>query len=136
MWLCNYAGLTKGGCMASRYLISGTQLGILIALPSMEERQKLVDKIDKNQYTGYSKEDIADDVKMVIDTFGRTIRVNVGDLEYWLTNRQFSTIKGMMADNTTPNKISAIKFIRDEMGPVNIGLKEAKDLVESKVFNK
>ena len=122
--------------MASRYLVTGVQLGMLIALPSMEERQKLVDEIDKQQYVGYSKHDIADDVKDITDAFGHTIRVMVGDLEYWLTNRQFSTIKGMMADNTTNNKISAIKFIRDDMGPANMGLKEAKDLVESKVFNK
>jgi Ribosomal protein L7/L12 C-terminal domain len=122
--------------MASRYLITGVQLGMLIALPDMEERQKLVDQIDKQQYVGYGTSDITDDVKRVVDTFGRTIRVMVGDLEYWLTNRQFSTIKSFMAGSTTTNKISAIKFIRDEIGLKNIGLKEAKDLVESPIFNK
>lgn len=36
--------------MAGRYLITGVQLGMLVALPKQEERQKLVEEISEKQF--------------------------------------------------------------------------------------
>jgi hypothetical protein len=120
--------------MAGRYAITGVQLGMLIALPSMEDRQQLADKIEKYQYIGYSKNNITDDVRDLTNALDQGIVIKVGCLEHRLTRTQFSTIRNLMAGNvTTPNiaKIDAIKYIRGELP---IGLKEAKDLVESPEF--
>jgi len=40
--------------MGNRYLVTGVQLGILIALPTMEERQKYVEQITNIQYVDIS----------------------------------------------------------------------------------
>ena len=44
--------------MSERYWIKGTQLGLLIAMESKEQRQKLVDKIVDKQFIGNRKENI------------------------------------------------------------------------------
>jgi hypothetical protein len=38
--------------MSERYFVTGVQLGLLIALPNQEERQKLVDEIIDKQFLG------------------------------------------------------------------------------------
>lgn len=53
----------EGGNMAGRYLITGVQLGMLIALPTMEERQQLIDKIERKQYIGCSDKSVEVDAK-------------------------------------------------------------------------
>jgi len=51
--------------MAGRYLVTGVQLGMLIGQDKPEDRQELVDNIVKDQYVGYSKKPIKEDVKNV-----------------------------------------------------------------------
>lgn len=53
--------------MGSRFLISGVQVGLLKSLPK-EQRDKLLDKIQGEQYVGYSSEDVgADSVNLHLD---------------------------------------------------------------------
>jgi len=49
--------------MGERYLITGTQLGMLEALDSSIERHKLVEEIIENQFVGNSENNITIDVK-------------------------------------------------------------------------
>ena len=110
--------------MASRYLITGVQLGMLIALNEMDERQRLVAKIE-NQYVGYSLDDIHIDVKTINDILGNNIIVKVGILKYALTNTQYVEIKKFKADGL---RISAVKYLRDQTG---LSLKECIELVKA-----
>jgi hypothetical protein len=56
--------------MGARYLITGVQLGMLIALPDLDHRQQLVDKIERDQYVCTSDNDIKKDVKFVSEEIG------------------------------------------------------------------
>lgn len=47
--------------MGERYLVSGVQLGMLVATPSQEERQKIVDKIIDDQFLDNSKNTLEKD---------------------------------------------------------------------------
>ena len=57
--------------MSNRYLITGVQLGMLIALPKQQDRQKLVDEIQDKQWVGVSDKSIIADVKRVVKEFFR-----------------------------------------------------------------
>ncbi len=47
--------------MAGRYMVTGVQLGMLIALSEQSDRQELVDKIVDKQFVGNSNRDIKKD---------------------------------------------------------------------------
>jgi hypothetical protein len=47
--------------MSERYLVTGVQLGMLIAISDQEDRQKTVDRITKKQFIGESSGDVVDD---------------------------------------------------------------------------
>lgn len=49
------------GVMAGRYLITGVQLGMLLAT-STDKNQKLLKEIEEKQYVGQSESPIADDI--------------------------------------------------------------------------
>jgi hypothetical protein len=51
--------------MAGRYLITGTQIGMLIAIESKDEREKLLKEIEEKQYVGDSERDILEDIKVI-----------------------------------------------------------------------
>lgn len=55
--------------MANRFLITGVQLGVLIAMPSQDERQKLADEIQEFQWVGYAENPIVRDVEKVKGLF-------------------------------------------------------------------
>jgi hypothetical protein len=50
--------------MAGRYLITGVQLGMLVAIRTQEERQTLAKQIEDKQYVGFSNSSIEQDVEM------------------------------------------------------------------------
>ena len=52
--------------MGERYLVSGSQLGVLIALPTQESRQKIVDDIIDKQFIATSGQPIEADVHNII----------------------------------------------------------------------
>ena len=49
--------------MAGRYLITGVQIGMLLAIRDDEDRKELLDRIQKEQFIRNSKQSIKDDVK-------------------------------------------------------------------------
>jgi len=51
--------------MSERYLVSGAQLGTLLALEEKEQRQKIVDEIIDKQFIGNSDTNIVDDASSV-----------------------------------------------------------------------
>lgn len=53
--------------MAGRYLITGVQLGMLIAIEDRDERQQLVDKIVARQFIGCSDKHIEQDAKKLMN---------------------------------------------------------------------
>ena len=50
--------------MGNRFVISGVQLGMLIAMPSLHDRQKKADEIIKNQWLEDSDEPLSTDIKL------------------------------------------------------------------------
>jgi hypothetical protein len=50
--------------MGERYLVTGVQLGMLVALPK-DKRQKLIDEIIEKQFVGNSDESIEHDVSLM-----------------------------------------------------------------------
>lgn len=55
--------------MSERYLVTGAQLGILIASSEQEKRQEIVDEIIDKQFVGNSDRKIEDDVRSVSKIF-------------------------------------------------------------------
>ena len=51
--------------MANRFLISGVQLGMFIAMNKQKERQKLADKIQKLNWVGEVDHPIDRDIRLV-----------------------------------------------------------------------
>jgi hypothetical protein len=51
--------------MAGRYLITGVQIGMLIAMKDEVERLKLLKEIEDKQFVGESDRDILDDIKVI-----------------------------------------------------------------------
>jgi hypothetical protein len=51
--------------MGERYLVTGVQLGMLIALPTQADREELVNNIIDNQHIGSSEEDVKTDIKQL-----------------------------------------------------------------------
>jgi hypothetical protein len=49
--------------MASRYLITGVQLGMLVGLEDIGKRQEIAEEIEEDQYIGYSKKSVEVDVR-------------------------------------------------------------------------
>jgi hypothetical protein len=47
--------------MASRYLVTGVQLGMLMAIDDVDERKKLVEEIEDKQFVGNSNNGIVKD---------------------------------------------------------------------------
>ena len=52
--------------MSERYLITGVQLGILVASPTEQERQMLVDTIIEKQFIATSGQSVEADVHNII----------------------------------------------------------------------
>ena len=52
--------------MSERYLITGVQLGILVASPTEQERQMLVDTIIEKQFIATSGQPVEADVHNII----------------------------------------------------------------------
>ena len=49
--------------MAGRYLVTGVQLGMLLALEEKKEREKILNKIMTDQFVGTSEKSIEEDCK-------------------------------------------------------------------------
>ena len=49
--------------MAGRYLVTGVQLGMLLALEDKKERENILNKILEDQFIGNSDKSINDDCK-------------------------------------------------------------------------
>jgi len=50
--------------MGNRFIISGVQLGMFIAIPKQEDRQKEADKVIKDQWLEDSEEPLSTDIKL------------------------------------------------------------------------
>ena len=50
--------------MGNRFVISGVQLGMFIAIPSLHDRQKEADKVIKDQWIEDSEEPLSTDIKL------------------------------------------------------------------------
>ena len=55
--------------MGFRYIVSGVQLGMLIAIPNQDERKKVVDEIQEKQCIGQTCNSVEDDAKLLSDFF-------------------------------------------------------------------
>jgi len=51
--------------MAGRYLVTGVQLGMLVGMESLKDRQELVEKIEEGQFINNSSESIHADCEKV-----------------------------------------------------------------------
>lgn len=49
--------------MAGRYLCTGVQLGMLMAMENSDDRKKLLNEIIEKQYVGHSHESVEKDVQ-------------------------------------------------------------------------
>lgn len=49
--------------MAGRYLITGVQIGMLLAINSKKERAKILKEIQEKQFIGNSNKSVKDDAK-------------------------------------------------------------------------
>jgi len=49
--------------MGARYLITGVQLGMMIGMPEREDRQRLAETIEEEQFIGISGEDVKKEAK-------------------------------------------------------------------------
>lgn len=54
--------------MGSRYIISGVQLGMLVAIDNLNRRQEVAEKIMDKQFVGHTTDETKKDVKW----WGRT----------------------------------------------------------------
>jgi hypothetical protein len=107
--------------MAGRYLITGVQLGMLIGLEDSDSRQRLVNIIEKNQYLGYSGNDILNDVKSLY--FENNLKiVRVEDKEYKLSSFHLITLKKYFNEK---EPIVAVKYLREQL---SLDLRDAKFL--------
>ena len=61
--------------MAGRYLITGVQLGMLVALPNQEDRQKLISDIEDKQFLCNS------DIEIGVDCYRVTKMLNTRDTQ-------------------------------------------------------
>ena len=58
--------------MAGRYLVTGVQLGMLLAINSKEEKEKIINNIIEEQFIANSGNDIKEDCKIIGNIYATT----------------------------------------------------------------
>ena len=120
--------------MAGRYLVTGVQLGMLIGMNDPEQRKELGEKIEEEQYAGYSENDIKKDCKKIYPF--------IANLK-WKDNRMrkselFKIIDDAIASRVFPILLAKdVEFICSEE-PIKIGkgLDLLTDLIWNRIENK